>query len=663
MVPPGRMSGRLSGRLLGVLTDLDRVPWAQLAHAYGEATDVPDLLRGLANGDGEALSDLFGNIWHQGTVYSATAYAVPFLIELLDAPAADVAGVLGLLSAIADGSSYHEVHQDLEPRSRQGTPELLATIAKEKDWVRAAAVAVAAGSPTYARLLASHDDEQVRAWAAHTISKSVGAGDIAVPTVLGAAERDASPLVRASAILAADGLGVATPERVTGWLADAEPLPRLAAALAATDSQDGPGPEVAAVLERDAASAVATMKDLPWVVIGGDPLDWVGRRLDERWDLQVRLLRSWLAHDNAELRSQAVYACEMPIHRWRPAAALLIPALATCLSDPDREVRRLAARQLAGAGRQVAVVADQLWAVVRPGPKKHTSRSAYALTALCRIRDPRAAAYLATRLGADEVVLSDLGKAIELIDSWAAPACLEPLIRLVSSEAGRPDRIDIIAAVGRLCVGAEDATRERAAAAVRGQLSSFDRVSTRVLGDLGPPAAMALDDLRAMLGNKDAFVRINAARALWRIGGEVGAAVSTLGEVIPARDRVARGWALRTLGELGPAGAELSGLLPPLFESDDRWTELQAATAYWCVTGDHEPVVPILLRHVAGNSYGLIAVRCLADIGPPAAAAVPVLRRQVTSEYRQITSGSSDEWVHDDEQWSDACAAALDRIT
>ena len=61
-----------------MLDDLVRVDWAGLTHAYGPADDLPGLLRGLAQGDDDALYELYGNIWHQGTVYPATAYAVTY---------------------------------------------------------------------------------------------------------------------------------------------------------------------------------------------------------------------------------------------------------------------------------------------------------------------------------------------------------------------------------------------------------------------------------------------------------------------------------------------------------------------------------------------------------------------------------------------------------
>jgi hypothetical protein len=91
---------------------LDEIPWKDLTHAYGSAEDVPELLRALkleprvkAPNSESALWHLCGNIWHQGTVYEATSYAVPFLLELAANPdVPDRLGILELLALIADGN-------------------------------------------------------------------------------------------------------------------------------------------------------------------------------------------------------------------------------------------------------------------------------------------------------------------------------------------------------------------------------------------------------------------------------------------------------------------------------------------------------------------------------------------------------------------------------
>ena len=90
-----------------MLEKLDDIPWAQLGHAYGEASDVPPLLRALSSTNRqqreEAWYALYGNLYHQGTVYEATAYAVPFLLEL--AQAAEIEDrheILVYLSTLSD---------------------------------------------------------------------------------------------------------------------------------------------------------------------------------------------------------------------------------------------------------------------------------------------------------------------------------------------------------------------------------------------------------------------------------------------------------------------------------------------------------------------------------------------------------------------------------
>lgn len=72
--------------LLFELEGLAEIPWHKYKHAYGAASDVPKDIRRLASSEVEvreqALWQLFGSIYHQGTIYSATAVAVPFLLRL-----------------------------------------------------------------------------------------------------------------------------------------------------------------------------------------------------------------------------------------------------------------------------------------------------------------------------------------------------------------------------------------------------------------------------------------------------------------------------------------------------------------------------------------------------------------------------------------------------
>ncbi len=90
-----------------MFSGLDEIEWAQLIHAYRDASDVPDDIRALVSTDEKLAKDalwrLFGNIYHQGTRYTATAPAVPFLAEAALAVEPErSAAVLDLLSAIAE---------------------------------------------------------------------------------------------------------------------------------------------------------------------------------------------------------------------------------------------------------------------------------------------------------------------------------------------------------------------------------------------------------------------------------------------------------------------------------------------------------------------------------------------------------------------------------
>lgn len=141
-----------------VLDNLDSIDWSKINHCYGPATGLPATLRALATGDKKqrerALWELHGNIWHQGTLYEATAYAVPFLLELVKSNPYEYADVLGLLALIANGTSYLQVHGKLLKMSEG---EYRAQLARELEWVVQARKAVAQGSDLFLELLGAKD--------------------------------------------------------------------------------------------------------------------------------------------------------------------------------------------------------------------------------------------------------------------------------------------------------------------------------------------------------------------------------------------------------------------------------------------------------------------------------------------------------------------------
>jgi hypothetical protein len=65
------------------LAGLGAVDWSAVEHAHGPATDVPALLCAAVSHDpdhrGFAWPLLCETVWHQGTVYPASATVVPLL--------------------------------------------------------------------------------------------------------------------------------------------------------------------------------------------------------------------------------------------------------------------------------------------------------------------------------------------------------------------------------------------------------------------------------------------------------------------------------------------------------------------------------------------------------------------------------------------------------
>jgi len=95
------------------LAKLYDVDWSSVHHAHGEASDFPILINAALSTDEMdrdfALRLLHETIWHQGTIYQATAFAVPFIVDLIRSP--DInnqADFANLLSSIAQGQGAFE---------------------------------------------------------------------------------------------------------------------------------------------------------------------------------------------------------------------------------------------------------------------------------------------------------------------------------------------------------------------------------------------------------------------------------------------------------------------------------------------------------------------------------------------------------------------------
>jgi len=212
---------------------LDAVPWSNLGHAYGTAEDVPVLLRQAMSDNqderNEAWNELYGNLWHQGTVYEATAPAVPFLIDMLDAdlsPCRQEAA--NYLIALAHGNSYLDVHAPLFPEVFANKE---AELNEELHWVAAARAAVAAGGERYRALFASKNAPPVRAALVRLMALAESARYVA-----GIAADDPQVEVRAAAALVLSGCGDRCQVPPAAGQPDTEGIAAAMASLAQADA-------------------------------------------------------------------------------------------------------------------------------------------------------------------------------------------------------------------------------------------------------------------------------------------------------------------------------------------------------------------------------------------------------------------------------------------
>jgi hypothetical protein len=249
-----------------MLEGLSDVAWAELEHAYGSAADVPDLIRALRAADPEARKKarwhLYGNIFHQGTRYEASAYAVPFLLELLADPATpERTELMGLLTSLAIGydeswlpdgfpaASYRERAVGGEEVLRAApTPtgdedddsgyryrESLDEQQQERMFAHielAVYDAVRAGVPLFCALLAD-DDPRLRVSAAYALAWfGEDAATSVAPLASAAGDPEASVGATALVALGLTGAGDTTAQTIQAALSDHRDIVRWGAAVA-----------------------------------------------------------------------------------------------------------------------------------------------------------------------------------------------------------------------------------------------------------------------------------------------------------------------------------------------------------------------------------------------------------------------------------------------
>ncbi len=228
-----------------MLEGLDAVNWAALGHAYGSAEDVPRLLRQVRSTDPkireDGLHELCFTIVHQGTRYSATAPAVPFVVELAIAPDThDRARLVNLLAYAAVGLDEASLPDGIvtldQLRHTTTTTTTPGHEHKYGPWALAAYQAVQAALPALLPLLEEADD-RLRRETAHLLAWFPSFAPVSLPRLRARLDLETERDTRATMIVAIGLLAGATGQRSdTPWLsallAGPDPIVRWAAATA-----------------------------------------------------------------------------------------------------------------------------------------------------------------------------------------------------------------------------------------------------------------------------------------------------------------------------------------------------------------------------------------------------------------------------------------------
>lgn len=119
-----------------MLVGLDDIPWSELEHAYGNAGDIPNLIRAVTSSDPKerdwAQDMLDMGPFHQGSLYSCTPFVVRFLLQLAQEPdAPDKPWIVQYASRVLASALYFLSGQYDVPDSDDSAPNSDTTIAEQ----------------------------------------------------------------------------------------------------------------------------------------------------------------------------------------------------------------------------------------------------------------------------------------------------------------------------------------------------------------------------------------------------------------------------------------------------------------------------------------------------------------------------------------------------
>ncbi|MFJ3794518.1 hypothetical protein [Kitasatospora sp. NPDC090091] len=604
--------------------ELDHVQWHALTHAYGSAEDVPELIRDLYREDGEtvdeAIYELYGNIHHQGTVYEASAPAVPFLAHAVRHVPAKRDELLMLLAVLADHDPaiVDSPHWRTGPRAAicaelcRVLPDLLPCLGDPERGVRRAALRVVA-------VVAGQLPAELR--------------DEVVAQLDELYDTDPVPAVRADAMVVLFRFGREL-EPLASPLAEV----RLAGAVIAAE-QSGPpySAELVAVIAEDGAEPDPGDDDFPWssTTTQGEQLI---RLLTRDPDACLAVASRWIAA--GDLGSRGSWLAERVAETWRDHEPEVLGLLMAAL--PHQRDNAALAGRLREAGHWIELLPE-------PGGDLRDALHQYAcaddetaepaLIALARSRDPRAVELVLGRPGA-----RPLAAAAQSFPE-AADRLIPAIRRELAAGATGNDGIALVQALVAFGSSARQAQPELVEC-LRTRRAAI--VAARQLGLNGLRTPEVTELLAEAVRSTDASLSCAAAVAHYRLTKDADPALRVFEELLSDSGR--NHWYLSSLEPLGSAAAPLLPLVEELLESGHEWTRTTAAEAHHSITGSPDRAVPLLAELVAPTPVGLRALKALAAIGHAPEELRPTLRAFSFSPLRVLVDSPYSGQDHPDEE-------------
>lgn len=627
------------------LAGLDNVPWESLRHAYGQADDIPNLLRDIANGDAEvaagAVDELYGSIWHQGTIYDATPHAVPFLATMAVAGMVPT-DLIHLLGLIAESANTHR------------------NVTADK-----ARAAIASQAGLICSLLESPEDDVRKevAWAA----AQSGTTEVVTPLLRARWDTEQVPSVRTTLLRAlfvldpAQGTTLAGDVMATGQAAE-----RLIAAWAHvsaglpcnSNTRDAATAWIAAGLDLDDISGYWSNTHDPFTEL----LLALAQRGDV--DLATEIGVSCLCQESVSgIQERVLWAIDELAQCYRVPVSELAPALAPLVADDTLRgtaLQLLRTLDISCASGNALGVADEVFKVASargPGVTADT-----ALDCLFAMGDPRAPDLLATNLLnrprtlASNALASSMSprKGDELIrfhegllgairkllrTNSVAPPDLYVLPPPTLPEGTRTHRMlkDALALLASWGPQASPAIPEIT------NMLSHTASSAEVLVAIGDPGQAAITGVRELAdsSNRDLQTRLTATRALHDMTGETGPLLAATGYTLD-KDR---GSEVGMQAKITAARGALvidnppEWLVPALkatLSASQTNNQLRAEISRGLcrLTGDVSVLADILLPSpiLHGPVGGYTVLEAVSDCGISAAPLIPAVAKFLDSE-------------------------------